>query len=260
MNCKICDLESPEFSRAKVLKKYDIKYFRCNHCGFIQTEEPYWIDEAYSDVINRSDIGLVSRSITFCRIVKVLVFAFFNRNVKFIDYAGGYGLFVRMMRDIGFDFYHYDKYCPNLFAQDFESKSNGSCQYELLTAFEVFEHLASPIDEIQEMLSFSRNILFTTQLVPANTPMPNDWWYYGLDHGQHVSFYSQKSLSIIAEKFNLNIYSNGRSFHLLAEKKISPFLFNVLSRHKVAALVNMIFNQKSLIQADYKKVTRVELK
>ncbi len=38
----------------------------------------------------------------------------------FLDYAGGYGVFTRLMRDIGFDFYWHDPYTQNLFANGFE--------------------------------------------------------------------------------------------------------------------------------------------
>ncbi len=50
-------------------------------------------------------------------------------------------MFVRLMRDNGFDFYRSDRQCENLFAKGFEASLDVSPSYELLTAFEVFEHL-----------------------------------------------------------------------------------------------------------------------
>lgn len=257
MHCKICLAETDSFAKSKILNKYEIAYSKCNNCGFIQTEEPYWLNDVYSEPINRSDVGLVSRSLWLAKIAKAVISVFFNADANFIDYGGGYGLFVRLMRDSGYDFYLYDKHCRNLFAKDFEIDINN--RYELLTSFEVFEHLINPMDEIHEMLRFSPNILFTTELFPAKTPKPDEWWYYGLDHGQHISFYTRKSLSVIAENFSLNLYSNGKSVHLLTANKISPLLFNMISRHKVATLLNMIMRRKSLIQVDYKKITGKEL-
>ena len=49
--CKICDSNSHYFATAKVLQKYNVDYFQCSNCGFVQTEEPYWLDEAYSEAI-----------------------------------------------------------------------------------------------------------------------------------------------------------------------------------------------------------------
>ena len=59
MKCKICGSEASSFDSARILRKYDVDYFECPYCGFIQTEEPYWLTEAYSSAITSSDIGLV---------------------------------------------------------------------------------------------------------------------------------------------------------------------------------------------------------
>ena len=45
---------------------------------------------------------------------------FFKSNGSIVDYGGGYGLLVRLMRNSGFDFYRYDPYCANFFAKGFE--------------------------------------------------------------------------------------------------------------------------------------------
>ena len=61
------------------------------------------------------------------------------------------------------------------------------------------------------MLKISKNILFTTTLLPSPVPKPGTWWYYGLEHGQHVSFYSLETLQSIAKHFNLHFFSNQQS-------------------------------------------------
>lgn len=226
MKCKICESESYEFSRAKILKKYDIAYFRCANCGFIQTEETYWIDEAYQESINVSDTGIIARNIYLGKTTASIIYFLFDRNACFLDYAGGYGLLTRMMRDIGFDFYWHDPYTKNLFARGFEY--TGSGEIELITSFESFEHFVNPIQETEKILAISKNLLFTTELLP--NPEPNDWWYYGLEHGQHISFYSMKTLRFIASKYSLNLYSDGKSIHLLTTKKISSKFFKLLCR------------------------------
>jgi hypothetical protein len=75
----------------------------------------------------------------------------------------------------------------------------GCC--EVVTAFEVFEHLADPLGGIEEMLAYSRHLLFTTELVRDTIPLPDNWWYYGTEHGQHLSFFSLESLQSIARNF-----------------------------------------------------------
>ncbi len=230
MKCKVCKQSTKEIFTGRVLGKYTIRYFYCDYCGFLQTEEPYWLEEAYSEPINISDTGYLQRNIYLSKIVTILLSLFFNKDAKFLDYGGGYGVFVRLMRDIGFDFYWYDKYTPNIFAKGFEHKDSN--KYEAITAFECFEHFVNPIDEIEFLLKMSRNIILTTELLPNPVPNPQDWWYYGLNHGQHISFYSKKTFYFIARKYNLH-YANLRNLHLLTEKKISNFKLKVLKLAKV---------------------------
>ena len=104
MTCKICTQQTTQIFKAKILNKYEINYFHCEHCGFLQTEEPYWLDEAYSESINISDTGYMQRNLMLSGKLTILLALFFDKNGKFLDYAGGYGVFVRMMRDIGFDY------------------------------------------------------------------------------------------------------------------------------------------------------------
>ena len=248
MKCKICQSQSIEFANATVLNKYAIDYFQCQNCGFVQTEEPYWLEEAYSNAIASSDVGLVFRNIMFSKISSNIIFSFFDSNAKFLDYGGGYGLFVRLMRDLGLDCYWCDKFCENIFAKGFEYEETG--EYELVTAFELFEHFVNPVEDIKKLLSYSTSILFSTELLPENNPKPEEWWYYSLQEGQHVSLYTSKAISIVAEQLGLNFYSNGSNLHLLTEKNLSPTLFESLCYCETPEL-----KKASLIERDYLKAT-----
>ncbi|MGK7922825.1 MAG: methyltransferase domain-containing protein, partial [Trichodesmium sp.] len=252
IHCKVCGSVSHKFDTAKVLSKYNVDYFQCSNCGFIQTENPYWLDEAYQEAIASSDVGLVSRNQNFSLITENLILNFFNADDKFLDYGCGYGLFVRMMRDLGLDFYGYDKYCENIFYEGWEGGINGEEKYELVTAFEVFEHFINPFVELEKILERTRNILFSTKLLPSDNPCPNDWWYYALEEGQHISIFTKKALSIIAQRFKLNLCSDGDSLHLLTEKNLSiSEFFSIfrVGRYKPEK------RKEALTELDYKKVT-----
>jgi predicted O-linked N-acetylglucosamine transferase (SPINDLY family)/glycosyltransferase involved in cell wall biosynthesis len=251
VKCKVCESDSGFLANAKVLNKYKIDYFQCSNCGFIQTEESFWLQEAYSQAIASTDVGLVFRNLMFSSIASKLIFNFFNHEAKFLDYGGGYGLFVRLMRDNGFDFEWIDKYCENIFAKGFEfleRQDNQKRKIEMATAFEVVEHLVNPVNEIREILKYSKNLLFSTELLPEIGYHPDEWWYYSLDEGQHISLYTQKSLAIIADKLGLNFYSNGSSLHLFTEKNLPDNLFAQLANNDLKE-----FNKKSLLQDDYIK-------
>ena len=254
MICKICGQTTEEFSRATVRRKYHAQFFACSHCNFIQVGDPHWLREAYAEPINRSDVGYVSRNLLLAKVTKALILTSFSNRGKFIDYGGGYGMMVRLMRDAGFDFYRFDKYCPNLFATDFEAGTNTANRYELLTSFEVFEHLVDPISEIHKMLSFSESIFFSTELQPTYKPPMSEWHYYALEHGQHVSFYSLPTLKEIARRFGLNLYTDGIFLHLLTPKKISQGIYRLIMKRKIATLLYYAIRKNSLLPADYTRV------
>ncbi|MBE0539750.1 MAG: class I SAM-dependent methyltransferase [Ignavibacterium sp.] len=219
MNCRICNSEATKVFDAKVLNKFSVSYFKCGKCCALFTEKPYWLDEAYARTINLSDTGLLARNLYFSQIISVLLFFEFDRNAKYLDYAGGYGVFTRLMRDIGFDFYWNDPYTQNLLANGFEYNLESNIRFELLTAFEVFEHLENPNAEIEKILTLSDSIAFSTELLPDSVPDMN-WWYYGFDHGQHITFYSAETFFYLAQKFNLYYYKlNG--IQLLTRKKLN---------------------------------------
>lgn len=252
MTCKICNQQTKQIFTAKMLNKYDITYFHCEHCGFLQTEEPYWLDEAYGETINVSDTGYMQRNINLSQKLTILLALFFDKNGKFLDYAGGYGVFTRIMRDIGFDFYWDDKYTTNLFARGFEFKDGE--KIEAVTTFESFEHFVNPTDEIESLLKISKNIIFSTELLPNPIPKPKDWWYYGLDHGQHISFYNEKTFEFIATKYNLN-YANLGGLHLLTEKKISNTQLKILKFSRFGLHKLLQKQLKSKTWGDYLKMS-----
>jgi hypothetical protein len=198
-------------------------------CGFVHTGNPVWLEEAYKEPINLVDTGLLSRNIAFANIVTPLLFFSYDPHAPYLDYAGGYGIFTRLMRDTGFDFYWFDPFTKNLLAKGFEY--DGAIKnVEAVTSFETFEHFQDPLTEIEKMLAISKTIFFSTELLPAPIPHPGEWWYYGFEHGQHVSFYSARTLSFIAEKYRLRYYSFG-PIHLFTQKDLPYRLLRLLLRY-----------------------------
>jgi hypothetical protein len=254
MKCKICDHTSDYLFNKKILNKYDVKYHRCTHCLFIQTEEPYWLSESYASAITSLDIGLIHRNLNLARVTQAVILKYFNPEKRFLDFGGGFGLFVRLMRDNGINFYRQDKFCENLFAKhfDIEDLENKSA-FELLTAFELFEHLQNPLQSLDEMLSYSKNIFFSTELTPNENV--SDWWYIVPEVGQHVAFYHYRSLLELGRRHNLHVYSNMSNIHMFSEKKINPWVFKQLCRPKISTIYSYLFSPKnSLLPEDFKRL------
>jgi hypothetical protein len=207
-----------------VMNAHNADYQLCDNCGFMFVDNPTWLEEAYASPINLSDTGYVMRNIYLSKKTLVLFSVLFGTKKNYLDYAGGYGMLTRIMRDYGLNYFNDDVYTENLFAQGFEFEDQ---KITALTCFECFEHLPNPIEEIEKMLTISKNVFFSTRLLPAETPN-DEWEYYGFDHGQHISFYSKKTLEFIAKKNNLFFYTNNDNLHMFTNKKINKLLFNII--------------------------------
>lgn len=217
VDCKICDTATNYVFEAKILNKYIVKYYQCPNCEFVQTEKPYWLKEAYENPMNYTDTGIMLRNKRLSRITTTIICFFFNKNSPSLDYAGGYGVFTRMMRDRGFDFYWSDPYTQNALARGFEALPN--MHFEQVTTFESFEHFDEPMTEIKKIAEISKNIIFSTEPLPKTLPAIDDWWYYATEHGQHIAFYSTKTLNIIAGKIGVHYYNIG-NVHFFSQKKL----------------------------------------
>lgn len=238
------------FGRARVLARHDVTYFRCTECGFIQTEAPYWHQEAYRRAIASTDVGLVQRNAQLAPLVQSAIQCFFRADGEFLDYGGGYGLLVRHMRDRGLRFYRHDEHCENLFAEGFDIQQAPGKRFELVTAFEVAEHLVSPADELEKILCFAPAVLLSTVLVPDPAPALEAWWYYSLQTGQHISFYTKAALQRLAERHGLSLASSG-SLHLLSRRRISPRLFQLATNRRLAEAITRIASRDSLTRSDF---------
>jgi len=247
MECGICGKRASNVFSHTVLEKYDVAYFKCAQCGFLFTERPFWLSEAYDDAITSQDTGLLSRNINLSRKASVVLYYLFNPQGQYLDYAGGYGVFTRLMRDFGFNFFHTDPYTENLFAKEFvwqEESVDG------VTCFECFEHFSDPVKEIEKLISISPNIIFSTCLIPETVPSL-DWHYYAFDHGQHISFYSAQTLRFIAQRLGLKIVSAG-DLHLFSDKKVSARRFRYLVRK--ANKIPCAFPRKTMCQSVVKRM------
>lgn len=253
MICKICNNSVVPIFKTIILNKYNVEYYQCNNCQFIQTEEPFWLKEAYESAITKLDIGLVSRNVHFSNVIEDwLLREVFNPNGIFLDYAGGYGLFVRLMRDKGFDFYREDLYCENLFADYFDLIDKPFNQkFDVITAFEVFEHLENPIDGLKKMLAYSDTIIFSTELQPSINLNPIAWWYFVPQTGQHISLFSYASLQRLASLENLTLYSNMKNMHILSRKQLP---FNPFEKTKESLIFRLI--QRTVRMITSQKVVR----
>ena len=248
LQCKVCTMPSKYYDDACILRKYNIKYYRCMSCGFVQTETPYWLKEAYSAAISRLDTGILFRNLQNHHITAAVINALIPETKRSLDYGAGHGIFVRLMRDSGYDFLWHDPYATNDYAGGFEHKMGDT--YDLLTSFEVLEHLVDPVDELSKMMTLSPNVLITTELLPNPTPKISEWWYYAPLSGQHISFYTPDTLKMIALRFGRILTSRG-PYHLFTVEPKNKLLFRIAASVNGSRIMNALCKRPSLKESDY---------
>ncbi len=101
--CRVCNNSESRYIFHGELINHSVKYYECDICGFVQTENPYWLEEAYDSAINDVDTGIMQRNqlcskraTNLCALLKI-------KNEIILDFAGCYGIFTRLMRDVGFN-------------------------------------------------------------------------------------------------------------------------------------------------------------
>lgn len=213
--CRLCGGELTLAFTNQVLGKHTVRYYTCNACLSLQTEKPFWLQEAYENTnLASTDTGAAQRNLTNLAACYAVVKLFKAYNV--IDVGGGDGLLCRLLRDYDINCFVKDKYAAATYAQgyfdeDFENP-------DLLVAFEVLEHFSNPMTDLSDLFSKApRFVLVSTETYSNQT---KDWWYLAPETGQHVFFYSTKALEEISSRYGYQLVFAGR--YMLFAKNIRP--------------------------------------
>jgi hypothetical protein len=235
-----------------LLLNREVSYQECDHCGYVQTQQPDWLEEAYTHALNDTDTGIVRRSLRCARIVSATLSVLGQLHKPMVDHAGGSGLLVRMLRDLGIDARWHDPHCANVFARGFEYQGE---PVGLLSAFEVLEHLVHPLEELRRWSQSCDAMLFSTELIPQPTPPAADWWYYGPEHGQHIGFLRRQTLQFIATSLGWHLQTDGRQFHLLTRKPLANWRWTLARQASKPLHLWARLRLKSLTTADHRRLS-----
>lgn len=215
-----------ELEPRRMMGKYDVFYFQCSQCRFLTTERPYWLKEAYSSAISEYDVGLLRRNETFTRQCTPIFHLLMRDTDRGLDVSGGYGVFARMMRDRGFDFYTTDPYCENIFARGFEPDKG--FEAKVLTLFETLEHLENPLGFLEENFRKynAEYLMISTETYTGDLP-PDDWWYYMPESGQHISFYTTQTMHTLASRLKCHCEVVSQKLTLFSKKPLTRDLLDL---------------------------------
>lgn len=243
-SCWICDASCTDLGDAELLG-HPVHFSLCSECGSVRTEEPFWLDEAYSRPT--PDLGLVDRNLQQARAIR-LIYSTLGGKGKLLDFGGGTGLLVRLLRDRGVDAWWCDPMAANQMARGFNAALSDA-RWTAITAIEVLEHVPRTASIVKNLMSLTDCLIISTLPIPEPAPPFDQWWYYLLDEGQHVSFPTIRGLKRLAASNGAQLISSG-SMHLIV--RTSPLrmtmLEGVVRAMRVSAKVHSL--RRSLLTKD----------
>lgn len=238
-NCPICNSEAHLYGELDFSKNCEerrgtiipytglmVGYNRCQNCGHIFAPCFFdWLPYDYTDHIYNDDYIIADPEYVSIRPNGMAdgLQNSFDSVVPFInhlDYGGGDGLMSKLLQNKGWKSESYDPYGQS--SQELPTK-----KYNFITAFEVLEHTAYPLETIETICSLLDEdggiLMLTTGLtdyeVDDNRKL--SWWYIAPRNG-HIGIFSSKSISLLAQKLGLTITSFEGKFILY--KKLPTWL------------------------------------
>lgn len=191
-------------------------YYRCTGCGFLFTDHfDAWTAEDWQRTVYNNDYALFDpdgADGTRARENAATVLALFPEAAKLriLDFGGGDGALADRLRLNGVDCLSYDPFRG-------EPQPVAFPTYGLITAFEVFEHVPTPVETAREVLSYLREdgaLLLSTLVCDGLPQQACDWFYLSPRNG-HVSIHTMRSLDILFEALNCRVEHLNQGLHLV---------------------------------------------
>lgn len=206
--CRLCGGETRFAWFKTVLGRHIVAYAVCRGCGSLQTETPYWLDEAYGISTVGLDTGMCQRTLQLViETYGLLDLLQVGRQDLAIDFGGGNGLFARLMQDRNYNFFSYDKYQAPFYSYHHAIDDFEAAEPKIITAFEVFEHFVNPAEEIDNLFRKNPDIIIFTTDIYAN--QGRDWKYLIPESGQHIFFYTPQALRQVGERYGMAFHNFG---------------------------------------------------
>jgi SAM-dependent methyltransferase len=193
-----------------------VRYYLCDGCGFCFAPEfSTWTFQDFEQRIYNGDYEKVDpdyKQVRPAANANMLAGLFAAAKISHLDYGGGSGLLSRQLRDKGWDSQTYDPYV------DRSVDVRGLGPFDLVTAFEVFEHVPDVnvlFDDLQKLVKPDGAIMFSTLLSDGEIGRgrPLTWWYASPRNG-HISLFSAQSLRMCLNRRGFNFASASANLHV----------------------------------------------
>lgn len=199
-----------------------IYYHRCPGCGFaLAPEFRLWSEQDFQEHIYNAayidvDPDYVSKRPLGNAGFLHKLFGQSRKAIRHLDYGGGSGVLSAALRQQQWNSTSYDPFPHN------DSRIDELGKFNLITAFEVFEHVpdvAGLMRNITSLMADECVVIFSTLLSDGHME-PNSritWWYASPRNG-HVSLFSKQSLVLLAEQNGLQFGSFSPGVHCLFKR------------------------------------------
>jgi hypothetical protein len=196
--CRLCSGPSRKVFSQTILQKYEVGYCQCDHCSSLQTEDAYWLHEAYASHLSYLDTGAAQRNLTNLAVCFIVSKLYKLRNI--IDFGGGDGLLCRPLRGYGLNCFVRDKYTTPTYAQGFTEPDFQRA--DLVIAFEVLEHFPSPKKDLNEPFALDARAVFVSTVICRNQRMVSS------PRNRATPVLSQRE-GLIADRYGYGMLANG---------------------------------------------------
>ncbi|HEV7816465.1 MAG TPA: class I SAM-dependent methyltransferase [Janthinobacterium sp.] len=196
-----------------------VYYALCGGCGFCHAPQLWqWSMREFEEKIYNADYVLADPHYAEARprasaADLIAMFGAAAKGIRHLDYGGGHGMLSRLLNEAGWSSTSYDPFVN----KELDLKSVG--RFDLITAYEVFEHVPDVdrlMAELVSLLAPGGMVLFSTMLSDGHIqPRQRLSWWYAAPRNGHISLFSRASLELLARKAGLNLGSFSDVFHLL---------------------------------------------
>ncbi|AIY39275.1 SAM-dependent methyltransferase [Collimonas arenae] len=205
---------------------WPVYFYRCGSCGFTFTRAlDKWRTEDFAahiyndDYVRHDPDYLGSRPQSNADMIMNNM-GRMKEQISLLDYGSGMGMMTEILGKNGF---------ASVASFDpFSSTQRPERQFNMVTCFEVFEHVHDPLDLVKDINSFlspDGALLFSTLLCPQQIVDDglHNWWYCAPRNG-HISFYTLPALTALATHFALRVHSFNDGLHAMYRPHVAEWL------------------------------------
>lgn len=200
-----------------------VYYSVCGDCGFCFAPELLkWSHAEFEQHIYNADYLQVDpeyvsiRPAAFHQLMRQ-AFGTHASEFRHLDYGAGNGTLASLLREDGWNSTAYDPFSNP------EVNPDTLGRFDLVTAFEVFEHVPDIHDlmeKLSHLLAEGGMLFFATQLSDGHIQAGKRLaWDYAAPRNGHISLYSRASLEYVARQYGFNLASDWHSLHFMYRSK-----------------------------------------